>query len=150
MRRFADVDEVYSSIGEPIGPGDWMEISQKMVTAFAESTGDKQWIHIDAERAASGPFKGTVAHGYLMLSLLPRFAASMYSLDFGSARVNYGSNRVRYPSPVVVGSRVRPHAVIAGCVEGEKGILITSKFSVEISGGAKPGLVAEILTLIVP
>lgn len=150
VRRFVDASDVRRAVGEVIRPRAWLTIEQARVTAFAEATGDHQWIHTDPLRAAAGPFGTTVVHGYLVLALLPVFAANLYSFDFGSARVNYGCNKVRYPAPVRVNSRIRCAAIIVGCATKAAGDLVTVQFTVEIDGESKPAAVAETLTLIVP
>ncbi|MFF0816879.1 MaoC family dehydratase [Rhodococcus sp. NPDC003318] len=149
MTHFDSLDAVEAALGEPIGPGEWMTVEQDRIDAFAETTGDHQWIHVDPERAASGPYGATIAHGYLTLSLLPVLGGGLYSIDAGSARVNYGSNKVRFPSPVRVGSRIRAIATPVALERKDAGAFLTTRFVVEIEGSDKPACVAEVVTLIV-
>src|SRR5680860_504298 len=102
MRVFKTFDDVSNAAGEELGTSDWLEVDQARVDAFADATGDHQWIHIAAERAKDGPFGGTIAHGYLTLSLVPQFAAQIFSLETPGARLNYGVNKVRFPNPLKV------------------------------------------------
>ncbi|KPC87575.1 dehydratase, partial [Streptomyces sp. NRRL WC-3753] len=106
-RIFASVDELRAAVGEQLGHTDWLEIEQKRIDQFAEATGDHQWIHVDPEQAKEGPFGTTIAHGYLTLSLLPVFGPQLISVEGVRMGVNYGVNKVRFPAPVPVGSRLR-------------------------------------------
>src|SRR2546430_10857393 len=112
-RIFASVDELREAVGEELGPTGWMEIDQKRIDLFAEATGDHQWIHVDPEKAAKGPFGTTIAHGYLTLSLIPSFLPELIAVEGVTMGVNYGVNKVRFPSPVPVGSRLRASAQVA-------------------------------------
>ncbi|GAA2430567.1 MaoC family dehydratase [Actinomadura vinacea] len=145
---FASLDEVESALDRPIGPGDWLLVDQERVNAFADATGDHQWIHVDAERAAAGPFGGTIAHGYLTLSLIPHFGQRLFRLDLGQARVNYGINKARFPAPVPVGSRLRAHAAFVDLRQTGAGTSLTTRYTIEIDGQEKPACVAETITLI--
>lgn len=145
----ASVDEVRKALGTPLGPTDWLDIDQARIDAFAEATGDHQWIHVDAERAATGPFGRTIAHGFLTLSLIPMFSAQLFVLEFGTARLNYGLNRVRLPAPVPVGSRIRAVAEFCALTEVAAGQLLTTHYTIEVDGAAKPACSAEMLTLVV-
>jgi acyl dehydratase len=109
-RVFSSVDEICAAVGETLGPGDWLTIDQYRIDAFADATGDHQWIHVDPERAATGPYGATIAHGYLMQSLIPLLAAGLYTIQTGSARINYGSNTIRFPTQVIAGSRRPEHS----------------------------------------
>ncbi|MFC8805205.1 MaoC family dehydratase [Streptomyces anthocyanicus] len=142
-RIFASADEVKAAVGEQLGYTDWQEVDQKRIDLFAEATGDHQWIHVDPERAAAGPFGGTIAHGYLTLSLLPLFGPQLIRVDGVKMGVNYGTNKVRFPSPVPVGSRLRATAVITGVEDVKGGIQVSVAFTVEREGGDKPVCVAE-------
>lgn len=144
-RSFANLDEFKAAVGEELGTSDWIEVTQEKVNLFADATGDHQWIHIDPEMAAKGPFGGTIAHGYLTLSLLPVISEQCYSIGNIVMGVNYGSNKVRYPHPVLVGSRVRGTATLLETTEIAIGTQATIKFVVEIEGNDKPALVAEVL-----
>ncbi|MFI9647061.1 MaoC family dehydratase [Streptomyces sp. NPDC052040] len=142
-RTFPSVDALKAAVGEQLGHTDWLEIDQKRIDLFAEATGDHQWIHVDPEKAASGPFGTTIAHGYLTLSLLPLFAPQLIQVEGVRMGVNYGTNKVRFPAPVPVGSRVRATAVITGVEDVRDGVQVTVAFTVEREGGEKPVCVAE-------
>ncbi|MFG2192414.1 MaoC family dehydratase [Streptomyces sp. NPDC048639] len=142
-RVFSSLDELRSAVGEQLGFSDWLEIDQKRIDLFADATGDHQWIHIDPEKAAAGPFGTTIAHGYLTLSLLPALVPQLMRVDGVRMGVNYGSNKVRFPSTVPVGSRVRATAGIVGITEVEGGVQLTTNVTVEREGSEKPVCVAE-------
>lgn len=144
-RTFANLDEFKAAAGEELGTSDWIEVTQEKVNLFADATGDHQWIHIDPEMAAKGPFGGTIAHGYFTLSLLPVIAEQCYSVGNLVMGLNYGANKVRYPHPVLVGSRVRGTATLVETADIAIGTQATIKFVVEIDGVEKPALVAEVL-----
>jgi acyl dehydratase len=130
--------------GDTFGPSSWIEIPQEKIHAFAEATGDHQWIHVDPERAREGPFGTTIAHGYLTLSLLP-VASSEVVPRQGRMGINYGLNKVRFPAPVPVGSRVRATFEVLQVDELEGGRQVTMKATVEREGGEKPVCVAEVV-----
>src|ERR1700739_4909083 len=113
MRVFADLDELRTAAGQVLGPSDWITVDQAQIDAFADATGDHQWIHVDPERAATGPFGTTIAHGFLTLSLMPVMLENLYRVDGVRMGVNYGLNKVRFPAPVPVDSRLRASAEIA-------------------------------------
>ena len=142
-RIFTSADELRSAIGTALGPGDWLEIDQKRIDLFAEATGDHQWIHVDPEKAAAGPFGTTIAHGYLTLSLLPLFGPQLIKVEGVKMGVNYGTNKVRFPAPVPVGSRLRATGKITGVEDVTGGVQVTVAFTVEREGGDKPVCVAE-------
>ncbi|MFF5685703.1 MaoC family dehydratase [Streptomyces albidoflavus] len=142
-RIFASVDELRAAVGEQLGHTDWLEIEQKRIDQFAEATGDHQWIHVDPEQAKEGPFGTTIAHGYLTLSLLPVFGPQLISVEGVRMGVNYGVNKVRFPAPVPVGSRLRATAQVTEVGEVTGGIRVTTVFTVEREGGDKPVCVAE-------
>ncbi|MBK1783122.1 MaoC family dehydratase [Prauserella cavernicola] len=142
------LDDVRAQLGTELGPTPWETVTQERIDAFAEATGDHQWIHVDAERAATGPFGGTIAHGYLTLSLLPLFGRQLFRLDAGTARVNYGVNKVRFPSPVPSGARVRATATFADLRDATGGAQLTTRYVVELEGADKPACVAESITLV--
>lgn len=116
-RIFTSVDDLKAAVGEQLGYTDWLEIDQKRIDLFAEATGDHQWIHVDPEKAAKGPFGTTIAHGYLTLSLLPLFGPQLLSVEGVTMGVNYGTNKVRFPAPVPAGSRLRATATISSVEE---------------------------------
>ncbi|OPF70510.1 dehydratase [Streptomyces antioxidans] len=142
-RIFTSPDELRSAVGEELGPSDWLEIDQKRVDLFADATGDHQWIHVDPERAAGGPFGTTIAHGYLTLSLLPSFTPQLLQVEGVRMGINYGVNKVRFPSPVPVGSRLRATARIVEAAEVKDGLQLTLTVTLEREGGDKPVCVAE-------
>lgn len=144
MRTFTSVDELAALTGQAIGYSDWVTVTQEAVNLFADATGDHQWIHVDPEKAASGPFGTTIAHGFMTLSLLPQFFKTMYRLDGIKMAVNYGLNKVRFPSPVPVGSRVRAQGSVVSVDDlGDGAYQITLSTAVEVEGSAKPACVAE-------
>lgn len=148
MRVFKTLDEVSAASGEELGTSDWLAVDQERVNAFAEATGDHQWIHVDVERAKDGPFGGTIAHGYLTLSLIPQLSTQIFSLETPGARLNYGVNKVRFPNPVRVGRRIRATATIAGVSDVPAGKQLLTRYVIEIEGEDKPACVAETVVLL--
>ncbi|MEU1908047.1 MaoC family dehydratase [Streptomyces hygroscopicus] len=142
-RIFTSPDELLMAVDEELGPSDWLEIDQKRVDLFADATGDHQWIHVDAEKAAAGPFGTTIAHGYLTLSLLPSFTPQLLRVENVRMGINYGLNKVRFPSPVPVGSRLRAAGRIVEVTEVKDGVQMTLAVTMEREGGDKPACVAE-------
>ena len=140
------LDELSTHVGEHLGYSDYRVVTQDQVDRFADATGDHQWIHVDPERAAAGPFGGTIAHGYLTLSLIPVLVGSLLRVGGVSMGVNYGSNRVRFTSPVRVGSEVRAGATLASVDEVAGGVQVALEVTVEVRGREKPACVAETLT----
>ncbi len=130
--------------------GDWFTIDQVRIQAFADATEDRQWIHLDAERAAAGPFGATVAHGYLTLSLLPRLTQGLLEVDGVAMAVNYGLDSVRFLQPVRAGSRVRAHSVLVSAEPASRGVRVGMRTTVEIEGADRPALVAETIALLFP
>ncbi|MCD0449134.1 MaoC family dehydratase [Actinocorallia sp. API 0066] len=147
---FGSLEEVRAALGTPLGPTPWLPVHQDWINEFGRLTGDQQWIHTDPDRAASGPFGTTIAHGFLTLSLVPQFGAQLFRLEFGSARVNYGLNRVRFPAPVPVDARVRAAAEFRELSPSGAGHQLTTQYTIELEGSAKPACVAETLTLLLP
>jgi len=150
MRTFSSPADTLTAIGDELEPGPWLEVTQERVDAFADATGDHQWIHVDVERATAGPFGGTIAHGYLTLSLLPMLGADVVAYDGCSAVINYGTDKVRFPRPLPVGSRMRAGATITAARETGQGVQVTVRWNVEIDGQDKPACVADTLVLLVP
>jgi acyl dehydratase len=148
MRVFADLAEFVAAKGEPLGTSEWHEVTQEQVNMFADATGDHQWIHVDVDRATAGPFGGTIAHGYLTLSLIPALGHSIYRVDGLKMGINYGSNKVRFPNPVRVGSRVRATAELVEVTEVAQGTQAVVKYTVEIENQPKPACVAETVVLL--
>ena len=146
MLTLNGLDEVKARVGEELGVSDWHEVTQEDINRFAEVTGDDYWIHTDVERAKSGPFGGTIAHGYYTLSLAPMFSYRLFSFSGFAFGVNYGVNRVRFPAPMPVGDRVRMRAKLASVEEIAGGAQITTELTFEREGGDKPVCVAESLT----
>ncbi|MSW20576.1 MAG: dehydratase [Actinobacteria bacterium] len=137
--------ELKSLIGEHLGYSPYMDITQERVNQFAEATGDYQWIHVDVERAKAGPFGAPIAHGYLTLSLGPVLYPQVVRVDGFSMGVNYGTNKVRFPSPVPVGSRLRLGVKLVEVKDVTGGVEITLEFTFEVEGATKPSCVAEII-----
>ena len=143
MKRFDGLDEFIAAEGTQLGPTQWLEITQDRVNLFADATDDHQWIHVDPERAAGGPFGGTIAHGLLTLSLLPQFTHQLYCVDNVAMAINYGYNKVRFITPVRVGARLRARAEISSVTRLDNAVQATLRTTVEIEGSEKPAAVAE-------
>ncbi len=139
------IDELAGLVGTHLGYSEYRLITQEAVNLFAEATGDHQWIHVDPERAAAGPFGGTIAHGYFTLSLIPVLTAGMLHIDGVAMGINYGTNKVRFPSPVPVGSEVRAGVTLAGAEPIEGGVQVTLDVLVEVRGARKPSCVAQVV-----
>jgi acyl dehydratase len=139
------IDDIKARIGRELGVSDWQEVTQADIDAFADVTGDHQWIHVDPERARQTPFGGTIAHGYYTLSLVPKFAYAMYTIEGFAFALNYGLNKVRFPAPLPVGSKVRMRAAIASVDDIPGGIQLATTCTFEREGGEKPVCVAETL-----
>jgi acyl dehydratase len=149
MRVFSSAAEMAAAVGTELGVSGWVEVTQARIDAFAEATGDRQWIHIDPERAKrESPYRTTVAHGYLTLSMLPVFIYDVIRLDGVRQSVNYGSNRVRFPAPVPAGSRLRGRIRLLAAEPMEGGALrVTLQTTVEIEGSERPACVAETMAV---
>lgn len=150
MRVFNTLDQVQAAANEEIGTSEWLEISQQKVDDFADATGDHQWIHVDVERAKGGPFGRTIAHGYLTLALLPMFSAQVFSLETPGAKLNYGINKVRFPTPVPVGVQVRARIAFGDVTDIPSGKQLIQKYTIEVQGMDKPACVAETVVLLLP
>lgn len=140
------IEELKALVGTHLGYSDYHTVTQDEVNLFADATGDHQWIHVDPERAAAGPFGHTIAHGYFTLSLVPLLTGGLLKLDGVTMGVNYGSNKVRFTSPVPVGSDVRAGATLAAVDEVAGGVQIAMDVVVEIKGSEKPACVAQTLS----
>ena len=138
-------DELKSLVGEHLGYSPWADITQEQVNMFAEATGDHQWIHVDVERATAGPFGAPIAHGYLTLSLGPMLYPQVVEIRGFTMGVNYGTNKVRFMSPVPVGSRLRLGVKILDVADIAGGVQNTLEFTFEVEGAAKPSCVAEVV-----
>jgi acyl dehydratase len=147
MKTFDSLAELPPLTGQELAVSDWITVTQQQINLFAEATGDHQWIHVDEERAQSGPFGGTIAHGFLTLSLLPVLVSQVYRVDNVKMGINYGLNKVRFTSPVPVGSRVRGNVELVDVADAGGGaVQITTKITVELEGSERPAIVAEWLT----
>ena len=143
MRSFDHITDLQPLVGQHLGDSDWISVDQERVNLFAQATGDQQWIHVDPVRAAAGPFGGPIAHGFLTLSLLPEMFASAFEVKDARMGVNYGLNRVRFPAPVPVGSRLRGKFVLMAYEPLEGGAQMTVEVTMECEGSSKPVCVAE-------
>jgi len=150
MKIFQGLDELEKAVGTHLGHSDWHTVTQEHVDQFAEATGDHQWIHVDPEKASAGPFGGTIAHGYLTLSLISKFAWQIYKVDGLAMGLNYGTNKVRFPAPLPVGSRIRAGVEVVSLTPGRGGRQLVTRVTVEREGGEKPVCVAEIVAVLVP
>lgn len=148
---FANPSELKAAVGSHLGSSDWLAIEQQRIDLFADATGDHQWIHIDPERAASGPFGACIAHGYLTLSLVNQFLPQVLEVRGVRMGVNYGADRVRFPSPVVVGSRVRGSGELIAAEETRDGaVQATVRVTVEIEGSDRPACVVDTISRFYP
>ena len=148
MKTYPQLADLQALVGQPLGTSDWITVDQPRIDAFADATLDHQWIHVDAERAAAGPFGTTIAHGFLTLSLLPRFASQVFQLETPGARLNYGLEKVRFPNPVPVGSRLRSHVRFGEVRDLPAGKQLIVEHTVEIEGHEKPACVAQHVVLL--
>ncbi len=137
------LDDLRKLSGSDLGTSSWIEITQERVNTFADATGDHQWIHVDVEKAAAGPFGAPIAHGYLTLSLFVPLFTELLDVQGVTTKVNYGLNKVRFPSPVPVGSRIRLTARLASVEDVAGGVQVTVDGTIEIEGGAKPAAVLQ-------
>ncbi len=142
---FEGLDELRGAVGTELGPSEWHEITQRQIDLFAEATGDHQWIHVDPERAKTGPFGGAIAHGYLTLSLAPVLLGEVLVVEGMSLGVNYGCNKVRFPSPVPVGSKLRLGAGVASAEDVTGGVQAVLDLTLETEGSTKPNCVAQVV-----
>ena len=143
MRVFDGLDEFVAATGSQLGPTDWLPVEQDRVNKFADATDDHQWIHVDPEQAANGPFGGTIAHGLLTLSLLPHFMHELYTVSNVAMAINYGLNKVRFITPVRVGAKIRARAEIANVQKLEGAVQATMVTTIEVEGSQKPAAVIE-------
>jgi acyl dehydratase len=150
MRRFTSIDELTKVAGQEIGASDWLTITQTMIDQFADATGDHQWIHVDRDRARKSSFGTTIAHGFLTLSLIARLRDQIYDVDGVAARINYGCNKVRFLEPVPSEGRVRLRLKLARIEPARRGVRLDSECTIELAGAARPALVADQITILVP
>ncbi len=149
-RIFKTPQDLKSALGEHLGYSDWLEMTQDRIDKFADATGDHQWIHIDPERAKAGPFGACIAHGYLTLSLVNLFLPQIVEVQGISMGVNYGSDRLRFPAPVPVGSRIRGGAELTQVEEVKGGVQATIRVTVEVEGQDRPACVVETISRYYP
>lgn len=147
-RVFDSLDEFKASLGDDLGVSDWVTITQSQIDAFADATGDHQWIHVDPEQAKAGPFGTTIAHGYLTLSLIPTLLEQIYQIRGLAMGVNYGANRLRFPDPVPVDSRVRATAKLKETNDIAIGTQAVIELVVEREGATKPACIADIVLVL--
>jgi acyl dehydratase len=145
MRQVPNLDALAPLVGSELGVSDWLLVDQERINAFADATGDHQWIHVDPERAAKSPFGKTIAHGYLTMSLAPLLLKQIWQVDGIRMGINYGLNKLRFPAPVPVGSRLRLRASLQALEPVEGGVQASVGLNFELEGGAKPACVAEAL-----
>ncbi|KDN81625.1 MaoC family dehydratase [Kitasatospora cheerisanensis] len=150
MTTFASLADLTAAVGTELGTSEWHTVDQERVNLFAEATGDHQWIHVDPERAKDSPFGGTIAHGYLTLSLLPVLAKECYGVEGIAMALNYGSDKVRFPAPLPVGTAVRATAVLVSADEVPGGVQAVVRFTISSEASPKPHCVAETITRFYP
>nr|WP_090340875.1 MaoC family dehydratase [Mycolicibacterium malmesburyense]CRL70466.1 acyl dehydratase [Mycolicibacterium malmesburyense] len=143
MKKFSDLDEFIAAEGSQLGPTEWLEVTQDRVNLFADATEDHQWIHVDPEKAANGPFGGTIAHGLLTLSLLPHFSHQLYTVGNVTMAINYGYNKVRFITPVKVGAKIRARGELTKIDQLDGAVQSMMTTTIEIEGSEKPAAVAE-------
>lgn len=149
MRVLHGLEGLQAAVGEHLGYSEWVEIDQHRIDTFADATGDHQWIHVDPERAKAGPFGSTIAHGYLTLSLIPMLVWQVYKVEGTTMGINYGSNKVRFPSPVPVGSKVRAGVELVSVTPGGGGQQVVARVTIEREGSEKPACIAETVSVVV-
>jgi len=143
METLQGIEGVKASAGKEWGRSDWLQVTQERIDQFADATDDHQWIHVDPERAKAGPFGATIAHGFLTLSLVPSLAGSLVKVEGVRMGINYGLNKVRFPSPVRVGSRIRALSKNVSVEDVDGGVQVVNQVTIEIEGQEKPACVAE-------
>ena len=147
---FSQPSDLLAAVGQHLGHSDWLEIDQQRIDLFADATGDHQWIHVDPERAREGPFGATIAHGYLTLSLANLFLPQIMEVQSVSMGVNYGCDKVRFPAPVPVGSRVRGGGEVISAGEMKGGVQVVVRITVEIEGSERPACVIDTISRFFP
>lgn len=150
MKIFHGIEQLTQTAGSHLGHSDWHAVEQEQIDLFADATGDHQWIHVDPGRAKDGPFGATVAHGFLTLSLLPMLTAQVYRVEGVKMGINYGADKLRFPSPVTVGSRVRAGVELTRVVPNALGFQVATRVTIEREGGEKPACVVDMLAVVVP
>jgi acyl dehydratase len=149
MRTFASVDEFCSAVGTHLGESPWTTVDQDRIDTFADATGDHQWIHVDPVRAADGPFGGTIAHGFLTLSMVPVMLGETFTVDGLQAFMNYGTDRIRFIRPVPAGSRIQASATLTSVEETPLGVRAVVSVEVRLEDGGKPACIADLITLLI-
>lgn len=149
MRVFSGVAELEEAVGSHLGYSEWHVVTQGQIDGFAEATGDHQWIHVDTERAKSGPFGATIAHGFLTLGLVPRLVWQVYEIQDIKMGVNYGADRLRFPSPVPADSRVRAGVELTAVTKIPMGFQVATKVTIECEGNDKPACIVDMLAVVV-
>jgi acyl dehydratase len=150
MRIINGIDELEQAVGTHLGYSDWHTVTQDQIDLFADATGDHQWIHVDQKKAKEGPFGGTIAHGYLTLSLVPMLSWQVYKVEGMQMGVNYGANRLRFPSPVPVASKVRAGVELLSVTPASGGYQVVARVTVERDDGDKPACVVDAVSVLVP
>ena len=150
MKTLNGIDELHAVANTPIGYSSWHTLTQEKIDAFADATGDHQWIHVDPSRAADGPFGATIAHGHLLTSMIPMLVWEVYVVDGVRRGINYGSNKVRFPAPVPVGSRIRAGVEIADVETVPSGVQVVTAVTIERENADKPVCIAEIVSIYFP
>jgi acyl dehydratase len=150
MRVFDGIADLEKAVGTHLGYSEWHTVNQDQIDAFAAATGDHQWIHVDPAKAAEGPFGSTVAHGFLTLSLVPMLTWQVYKVEGVTMAVNYGADKLRFPSPVPVGSRVRAAVELTSVTPNKLGYQVDTRVTIELDGSDKPACVVDMLAVVVP
>ena len=150
MRVFDGIADLEKAVGAHLGHSEWHTIDQDQIDAFAAATGDHQWIHVDPAKAAEGPFGSTVAHGFLTLSLVPMLTWQVYTVEGVTMAVNYGADKLRFPAPVPVGSRVRAAVELSSVTPNKMGYQVATRVTIELDGSDKPACVVDMLAVVVP
>ncbi|TQC43352.1 MaoC family dehydratase [Rhodococcus sp. WS4] len=150
MRVFDGIADLEKAVGTHLGHSEWHTVNQDQIDAFAAATGDHQWIHVDPAKAAEGPFGSTVAHGFLTLSLVPMLTWQVYKVEGVTMSVNYGADKLRFPSPVPVGSRVRAGVELTSVTPNKLGYQVATRVTMERDGSDKPACVVDMLAVVVP
>jgi len=146
MPDFKSADELKAAVGTHVGYSDWLEVDQERINLFADATGDHQWIHVDPDRAKEGPFGTTIAHGYLTLSITNMFLPQLVTVSTSKLGINYGANKVRFPAPVPVNSRIRVGGEVLEADDIPGGVQMIVRLTVEVEGSEKPACVVESVT----
>jgi acyl dehydratase len=150
MKVFRGIDQLRQAVGTHLGHSDWHVVTQEQIDTFAHATGDAQWIHVDAQRAEHGPFGTTIAHGYLTLSLVPMLSWQVYRVEGVTMQINYGANKLRLPSPVPVGSKLRAGIELLSVTPGSSGYQMVTRVIIERDAADKPACVVDAVSVLVP